>query len=146
MVDFIVYTDGGARGNPGPAGIGFVITDESGKVLKKAGKYIGEATNNIAEYEALVTALAELKKVVPKEKRKTANIEVRMDSELLVRQLSGEYQIKEEPLQLKFMKVWNLRVSEFPNMSFVHVRREHNSDADALVNQALDSNQKTLLG
>ncbi len=143
---YIVHTDGGARGNPGPAGIGFVICDEHAKVLKKAGAYIGEATNNVAEYEALIRALTELKKVIPKEKRKNAQIEVRMDSELIVKQLNGEYQIKEEPLQLLFVKVWNLRVSEFPHITFTHVRREQNADADALYNEALDARQNTLLG
>lgn len=142
---FIINTDGGARGNPGPAGIGFVIADESGKVLRKIGKRIGQTTNNIAEYEALVEALTELKKIVPKGERDASHIEVRMDSELVVKQLNGEYQIKEEPLQLKFVKIWNLRVAEFPNISFVHVPREENSVADALVNQAIDDVTKKLL-
>jgi len=141
---FIINTDGGARGNPGPAGIGFVITD--GKTtLKKEGKVIGEATNNVAEYEALIHALVELKKIVPKEERKEAHIEVRMDSELIVKQLNGEYQIKEEPLQLLFVKVWNLRVAEFPNILFTHIPREENSVADALYNEALDTHQSKLL-
>jgi ribonuclease HI len=121
---YIIHTDGGARGNPGPAGIGFVIADETGTTLKKIGKYIGKATNNVAEYEALIAALTELKKLVSKDARKKAHVDVRMDSELVVKQLNGEYQIKEEPLQLLFVKVWNLRVSEFPNISFIHVRRE----------------------
>lgn len=135
---YTVHTDGGARGNPGPAGIGFVIRDGSSQVLKNIGTYIGEATNNVAEYEALIRALTELKKVIPKEKRKSAQIEVRMDSELVVKQLNGEYQIKEEPLQLLFVKVWNLRVSEFPHVTFTHIPREENHEADALVNQAID--------
>jgi ribonuclease HI len=139
---YIVHTDGGARGNPGPAGIGFVIADEKGVALKKVGKYIGEATNNVAEYEALIHALTELKKVIPKEKRKESHVDVHMDSELVVKQLNGEYQIKEEPLQLLFVKVWNLRVSEFPNITFTHVMREDNSVADALYNKALDEHYK----
>lgn len=141
---YIVYTDGGARGNPGPAGIGFVIRGEH-EVLKKAGVYIGEATNNVAEYEALIRALSELKKVIPKEKRKEAKIEVHMDSELVVKQLNGKYQIKEEPLQLQFVKVWNLRVSEFPHVTFTHIPREENKEADALYNEALDNHQKKLI-
>lgn len=145
MQKFIVNTDGGARSNPGPAGVGFVIRDEAEKILKKAGVYIGEATNNFAEYEALIRALTELKKIIPKDKRDDAQIEVRMDSELVVKQLNGEYQIKDEPLQLQFVKVWNLRVAEFPNITFTHVPREENKEADALYNEALDSHQETLL-
>ncbi len=141
---FIINTDGGARGNPGPAGVGFTIKDEKGKLLKESGAYVGETTNNWAEYEALVRALGELKKIVPKPKREDAKIEVRMDSELAVKQLMGIYQIKDEPLQLQFMKVWNLRVSEFPNITFVHVPREENAEADKLVNAALDNAQGTI--
>lgn len=136
---YIVNTDGGARSNPGPAGIGFVIRDGEGKVVKQAGAYVGEQTNNWAEYEALIRALTELKKIVPKGRRDEAHIEVRMDSELVVKQLNGEYQIKDEPLQLQFVKVWNLRVAEFPNITFTHVRREQNAEADALYNEALDA-------
>ena len=136
-MEYTVHTDGGA--------IGFVIRDGSGKVLRKVGKRIGEATNNVAEYEALIVALGELKKLVPKGERKNAHVSVRMDSELVVKQLSGEYQIKEEPLQLLFVTVWNLRVSEFPNVTFTHIAREENAEADALVNNALDAEQGTLL-
>lgn len=136
---FIVHTDGGARGNPGPAGIGFVIKDEQSDVVKEGSAYVGERTNNWAEYEALVQALEALKKVVPKERRASAQIEVRMDSELAVKQLSGIYQVKDEPLQLQFMKIWNLRVSEFPHLAFVHVPREENAHADKLVNSAIDA-------
>ncbi|GMU73871.1 MAG: hypothetical protein AMXMBFR44_0700 [Candidatus Campbellbacteria bacterium] len=142
---YIVHTDGGARSNPGPAGVGFVIRDGHSQVLKNIGAYIGEATNNFAEYEALIRALIELKKIIPKDKRDDAQIEVRMDSELVVKQLNGEYQIKDEPLQLQFVKVWNLRVAEFPNITFVHIPREENFEADALYNEALDNHQGTLL-
>jgi ribonuclease HI len=138
----IINTDGGARGNPGPAGIGFTIRDESGALLREGGAYVGETTNNWAEYEALVRALGELKKIVAKEKRAGTRIEVRMDSELAVKQLMGVYQVKDEPLQLQFMKIWNLRVSEFPDITFAHIPREENAAADRLVNAAIDAAQQ----
>ena len=130
----IIYTDGGARGNPGPAGAGFVIKNE-GKTIASVGKYLGDKlTNNWAEYEALVLALQEAKKrgLVGKD------IEVRMDSELIVKQINGEYQVKEETLWPQYMKVHNLLVAHFPVHTFVHVRREENKEADRLVNEALD--------
>jgi len=135
MPKVVIYTDGGARNNPGPAGVGVVIKDGTKKIELK--KYIGERTNNFAEYEAVVLALTEAKK------RGLAGreIEVRMDSELIQRQLTNEYQIKEETLWPQYMKVHNLIVAHFPNIRFVHVRREHNSEADRLVNEAIDAAQ-----
>jgi len=135
----IIYTDGGARGNPGPAGIGAVITDEKGNVLKSVSKPLGVRTNNWAEYEAVILALVELKKLVPKNERKDTRVEVRSDSELVTRQLRGEYQIKEESLFPQFIKIWNMRVSDFPNLSFTHIRREENKEADRLANEAMDN-------
>lgn len=134
----ICYTDGGARGNPGAAGAGVFIMDGEGKVLKEISKFLGRQTNNFAEYEAVVIALEEAKKIIPKAKRKDAKVEVRMDSELVQRQLSGKYQIKEPTLFPHFIKIWNLRVSEFPHVTFTHVRREQNKDADRLANDAMD--------
>ncbi|MDO8514534.1 MAG: ribonuclease HI family protein [bacterium] len=129
----VIYTDGGARNNPGPAGVGVVIADGPKKVELK--KYIGERTNNWAEYEAVALALTEAKK------RGLAGreIEVRMDSELIQRQLTDEYQVKEETLWPQYMKVHNLIVAHFPNIRFVHVRREENEEADRLVNEAIDA-------
>lgn len=136
--DYIVYTDGGARGNPGPAGAGAYITDADGRVLKEAHKALGRQTNNYAEYQAVILAINELKKIVPKPKRSSVEIEFRMDSELIQRQLSGKYQIKEPTLFPLFVEIWNARVSEFPHMSFQHVPREKNKDADRLSNVAMD--------
>ncbi|MEK7065827.1 MAG: ribonuclease HI family protein, partial [Patescibacteria group bacterium] len=135
------YTDGGARGNPGPAGAGVFITDAIGKELKSVSKFLGHQTNNYAEYEAVVISLLEAKKMIPKAKRKEARVEVRMDSELVQRQLSGEYQIKEPTLFPQFIKIWNMRVSEFPHVTFTHVRREQNKDADRLANDAMDAQE-----
>lgn len=133
-MSIVIYTDGGARGNPGPAGAG-VVAHEEGRELFALKKYLGDhKTNNWAEYEALILALTEAKK-----RGLTGRaIEIRMDSELIVKQMSNEYQIKEETLWPQYMKVHNLLVAHFPQTTFVHVRREENKEADALVNKAID--------
>ena len=140
---FIIYTDGGARGNPGPAALGVVIQDGEGRMLKEYSEYLGERTNNDAEYEAVIFALKKLKQLVGKEKTKTARVEVRMDSELVVRQMTGIYKIEEERLAALFMKIWNLK-TDFGEVSFSHVRREQNRDADRMVNQELDRQESKL--
>ena len=132
-----IYTDGGARGNPGPAGIGAVILDERGKRLKEISKYIGETTNNIAEYEALIAALHAAKEIFGA-KLRDMKIEVCMDSELIVRQMNGIYKVKEPSLKERFAKVAHIRLEHAPNILFTHVRREKNKEADALVNAAID--------
>ena len=142
MIHYITYTDGGARGNPGPSGAGAYITDGEGKMISRAHKALGHATNNFAEYSAVILALETLKKIVPDKKRKTVYVEMRMDSELVVRQLSGIYQIKEESLFPLFIKIWNFKVAEFPNISFVHIPREKNKEADALSNIAMDESEQ----
>jgi ribonuclease HI len=133
----IVYTDGGARGNPGPAGIGVVITDEKNNVIKEYSKEIGIRTNNEAEYEAVIFALQKIKQLFGKEKVKKINIEIRMDSELVARQLNGKYKIEEEKLFPLFIKIWNLKM-DFGNISFVEIPREKNREADRLLNEELD--------
>ncbi|MDP4020850.1 MAG: ribonuclease HI family protein [Candidatus Adlerbacteria bacterium] len=138
MPDLIVYTDGGARGNPGPAAIGVVVEDRTGKILKELSEYMGETTNNQAEYEALLRALAALKTMFADQLREL-RVEVRMDSELVVRQLSGQYRVKEPGLKEQFAKVAKMRMEDVPNLTFVHVPREENTRADALVNDALDA-------
>ncbi len=130
MKKIIVNTDGGARGNPGPAGIGVVFSDSEEKVISTYHKYIGEATNNVAEYKALVWAL-ELAKNYEFDK-----IECRLDSELVVKQLNGEYKVKDQVLKELYSKVKELTF--FKPVSFSHVRREKNKLADKLVNQAID--------
>lgn len=127
----IINTDGGARGNPGPAAIGIVIG------TKKYGEFIGEATNNIAEYKAVVFALQKAKALLGKAKAKETDLEIRIDSELIVRQLTGKYKIKEESLKPLFLEVWNLK-QDFKNVQFVYVPREKNKEADRLVNKVLD--------
>jgi ribonuclease HI len=132
----IVYADGGARGNPGPAAIGAVI-ERSGHPIGKYSESIGERTNNEAEYEAVIFALKKLKHLFGKRKTQDLDIEVRMDSELVVRQLSGKYKITEERFFPLFIKIWNLKM-DFGNISFVEIPREKNREADRLLNEELD--------
>ena len=128
----IIYTDGGARENPGPAALGVVVGD------KEYSEYLGEMTNNKAEYLALVFALKKAKALLGGKKAAEAEIEIRMDSELIVRQLNGIYKIKEPDLQPFFIEVWNLRL-DFKKVTFHHIPREQNKRADRLVNRELDS-------
>lgn len=133
----IVYTDGGARGNPGPAALGVAIKDVKGNLIKKYGETLGIKTNNEAEYSAIISALKKVKALYGKEKTKTMEVEVHMDSELAERQLNGKYKIEEEKLFPLFIKVHNLMI-DFGKISFKHVPREENKDADRMVNEALD--------
>ncbi|MDD5032813.1 MAG: ribonuclease HI family protein [Candidatus Pacebacteria bacterium] len=137
----IIYTDGGSRGNPGPSGIGVVITDEKDYVVKKYSKDIGTRTNNEAEYEAVIFALQKAKQVFGKEKIKDLEIEIRMDSELVCRQLRGEYKILEEKLFPLFIKIWNLRL-DLGKIIYKEIPREKNREADKLANQAMDERKK----
>ena len=140
---FIIYTDGGSRGNPGPSAIGVVICNEKGEPLKKYSQAIGEKTNNEAEYEAVIFALKKIKALYGKEEMKKSQIEMRIDSELVVNQLNHEYKIEESNIQKFFLKVWNL-MFDFGKIKFVSIPREKNKEADKLVNQVLDSEQRSL--
>ena len=131
----IVYADGGSRNNPGPSALGVVITDDKGKVLKEYSRYLGEATNNQAEYEAVIFALQKAKLLKIKE------LEIRTDSELIGKQLLGKYKIKDPDLQPLFIKAWNLRL-DFEHVDIKIISREQNKKADKLVNQELDSRNK----
>ncbi len=129
----IAHTDGGSRGNPGPAAIGVYI-----KTLdKKYGVAIGTATNNDAEYQAIVFALKKIKQLIGADAASRADVEIRADSQLVVNQLSGTFKMKEESLWKYFIEIWN-RKQDFASVSFVYVLREENTVADAMVNEALD--------
>ncbi len=129
----VINTDGGSRGNPGPAAIGVFIKDaDSSEVVFEHGGYIGETTNNIAEYKALLKAVETARDMGAVE------IQVNMDSELIVRQMLGQYKIKQPALQELAGQVVKI-LKSFKKYSFTHVRREFNKEADALVNQALDA-------
>lgn len=125
-----IHTDGGARGNPGPAGIGAVI--KLGDKIHHHKKYIGEATNNQAEYQALILGLEKAKDLGVKE------VDCLLDSELVVKQLNREYRVKDKELALLFVKVWNL-AQQFEKITFKHIFREANKEADKLVNEAIDN-------
>jgi ribonuclease HI len=130
-----IHTDGGARGNPGPSGIGVVIEAVGGK--KTYREFIGYATNNEAEYKALLFALQKVKLLYGKTKVKSLSLECFLDSELVVKQLNHQYKINEENIQKFFLQIWNLTV-EFGEVKYIHVPREKNSEADRLANLALD--------
>ena len=132
MEKIIIYTDGGARNNPGPAGAGVVIIDGSKRFELK--KFLGSQTNNWAEYEAVALALQEAKKRGFAKRE----IEVRLDSQLVAEQLSDNYQVKEATLWPQYMKVHNLLVAHFPDAVFKYIPREQNKEADRLVNEAID--------
>ena len=138
MEKIIAYTDGGARGNPGPAAVGVYVIDESDQVIKEISEKIGNSTNNYAEYHGVLRALQTLKDLYGK-KTKEMSFELRMDSELVKKQLNHEYQVKEPGLVPLFMEIHNLRVANFPNLVLTHVKRALNKEADRLVNEALDA-------
>ena len=125
-------TDGGARGNPGPAAYGYVLETEDGTVLAAHGKTIGVATNNVAEYSALVAGLQKAAELAVDE------LEVVSDSELLVNQMRGAYKVKNEALRELWREASRL-ATRFDRISYSAVRREHNELADRLVNEALDA-------
>jgi ribonuclease HI len=131
MSKLIVNVDGGARGNPGPAAIGVVVRDGDGAVLEERGERIGRATNNVAEYKALLLGI-ELAAA-----HGGGEVELIGDSELIVRQVEGRYKVKDATMRELHAEV-KRRLADFESWSIRHVRREHNSDADRLVNQALD--------
>ncbi len=128
--EIVLYIDGAARGNPGPAGIGAVIKDRDTPVIQLS-EYIGEATNNVAEYSALLMALQKAREVGARV------LDIRSDSELLVRQLSGTYKVKNEGLKPFYSRVTEL-LSEFERVRFEHIPREQNTLADSLANRAID--------
>jgi len=130
-----IYSDGGARGNPGPAAAAAVlkkiINGEESETLATVAKYLGETTNNQAEYQGLIMGLEKAKKLGGRE------LEIRMDSELIIKQLKGEYKVKNAEIAKRFLEVHNL-FQHFNKISYRHIPREKNQEADALVNQVLD--------
>ena len=131
-----IYTDGGSRGNPGPAASAAVLKEmvagKEGKTIATASKYLGKTTNNQAEYMAIVIGLEKARALGGKQ------IEVHLDSELAHRQLTGKYKVKDPEIAKRFLEVKNL-LHAFQKVTFTHVRREKNAEADALVNKVLDS-------
>jgi|SRR5712692_1760468 len=129
--EWLMMVDGAARGNPGEAGSGAVIYDEHGAVVKELSRYLGRTTNNVAEYQGLLMGLEELIRMGKK------RISVRSDSQLLVRQLNGQYRVKDEKLKPRFERAMML-LRRFDSFRIIHVPRELNKAADRLANQSID--------
>lgn len=134
MQKLTIYTDGGARGNPGPAGAGAVVLDDTGAVITEISAYLGEQTNNYAEYEAIISALEYCKD----EGLTDAEIELRADSKLAIEQLSGNWKVKHPNVRAQFLRAQAL-ITEFASITFTHVPREENAHADMLANRAMDA-------
>ncbi len=130
----IIYTDGGARGNPGPSGIGVVVYNEQKELVREYSDFLGIATNNQAEYKAVILALKKAQELGGEELR------FYLDSELVVKQLRGEYKVKNQDLASLFLEVHNLSLN-FKKISYTHVRRELNKEADRLANEAMDKGE-----
>jgi ribonuclease HI len=130
-----LYTDGASRGNPGEAGAGVAILDDQDNELVATGKYLGQCTNNEAEYRALLFGLAKCKEFGK------GRIKIHLDSELIVKQISGAYRVKHPNLIPLFREAMQI-LSGFASFSVIHVRREKNSRADELANRAIDNHEK----
>ena len=143
MKKIIIYTDGGSRGNPGPAAIGAVFCNEKGQAIKKYSEYLGENfTNNQAEYQAVISALKKFKALFGKKLAQSSEIELRSDSEFLIKQLQGKYKILDPEIQSLFLQVWNLKF-DFKKVKFKLISREKNKEADQLVNEALENEARS---
>jgi ribonuclease HI len=142
MKKVIIFVDGGSRGNPGPSAVGFLFCNEKGQLFKEHSEYLGEdITNNEAEYRGIILALKKFKALFGNKLAKNTEIELRSDSELLINQLNGEYKILDEKIQPLFLEIWNLKL-DFKKIKFKLISREKNQEADRLVNQALDNQDK----
>lgn len=131
MKKIIIYSDGGARGNPGPAGIGVVLYDKEKNKIEEISEFLGKTTNNQAEYKALLSGIKRAKEL------KAEELECYLDSELVVKQLNREYRVKNQDLAPLFLEICNLSLS-FKKINYFHVPRELNKEADRLANEAMD--------
>jgi ribonuclease HI len=138
---FTIFADGGSRGNPGPAGSGAVVRDGAGTIIIEVSEFLGTTTNNVAEYTGILRALEKLYEHLGDDGAKDARVVVKMDSMLVVKQMNGEYKIKHPNLVPLAAQVKQVR-THFGNVSFAHVYREHNKEADALANKAMDRGQQ----
>lgn len=136
MIHFTIHADGGSRGNPGPAGAGAMIRDAFGSSVASVSEYLGVRTNNYAEYEAVILALTKVHELAKGQIADTV-VMVKLDSELVVKQMNGIYKVKHPDMQRQHTRLKDL-VAPFGLISFAHVPREQNSDADALANEAMD--------
>ncbi|MFA5744639.1 MAG: ribonuclease HI family protein [Candidatus Paceibacterota bacterium] len=134
---FTIHADGGSRGNPGPSGAGAMIRDALGNSVASVSQFLGTHTNNFAEYEAVILAFETLAKLVGAGKTSATEVVVKMDSELVVKQMRGEYKVKHPTLKVQHARLKKV-ITTFGDVAFTHVPREENSDADALANAAMD--------
>lgn len=134
---FTIHADGGSRGNPGPSGAGAMIRDEFGSSVASVSEFLGTRTNNYAEYEAVILAFETLAKLVGTKKVSETDVEVKLDSELVVKQMRSEYKVKHPVLKEQHARLTHV-AGAFGSVTFTHVFREENSDADALANAAMD--------
>ena len=141
-MQFTIHADGGSRGNPGPAGAGALIRDELGNAVASVSQFLGVRTNNFAEYEAVILAFETLAKLVGEGKAGTTDVVVKMDSELVVKQMRGVYKVKHPTMKEQHARLASLAAT-FKSVSFTHVPRAENSDADALANDAMDRGVST---
>ncbi len=137
MAHFTIHGDGGSRGNPGPAGAGAMIRDHLGNSVATVSTYLGIRTNNFAEYESVILALEKLASIVGAGKERATDVSVKMDSELVVKQMNGLYKVKHPLLKEQKARLTHV-VNLFGNVTFTHVPRAQNRDADALANEAMD--------
>ena len=137
-MEFTLYADGGSRGNPGHAGAGSVVFDTAGKRVVEVADYLGIATNNVAEYEAVLRGLVKLNAEYPEGYFKQQPLLIRMDSKLVIEQLKGAYKVKHPNLIPRYLEVKNVLARNFGTVRFEHVLRAFNKDADALANKAMD--------
>lgn len=143
MKKIIMYTDGGSRGNPGKAAIGVVFCNEKGQTIRSYSEYLGDnLTNNEAEYKAVILGLKKFKALFGKELAKNSEVEIRSDSELMIKQLNGEYKLQDEKIQQFFIEIWNLKF-DFKALKFKNIPREKNKEADRLANEALNANSSS---
>ena len=136
MKTLLIYTDGAARNNPGPAGLGVVFCASSGTVISSFKKFIGKATNNEAEYRAVILALNQAKSLHPEK------IQLHLDSRLVAEQVKGNFKIKEARLKRLFWQIRDLIMELGGNIEFIYIPREQNKSADKLANEAIDENEK----
>jgi ribonuclease HI len=129
--DLVLFADGGSRGNPGPAGAGAILLDDQGTAVAELSRFLGRTTNNVAEYQGLIMGLEAASK------EGASSLAVRLDSELLVKQLNGQYRVKAPNLKPLYQKAQGL-LRGFKRVDIQHVRREYNKEADRLANLAMD--------
>ncbi|MFI5260245.1 MAG: ribonuclease HI family protein [Candidatus Paceibacteria bacterium] len=137
MTHFTIHTDGGSRGNPGPSGAGAMIRDAHSSSVASVSQFLGIRTNNYAEYEAVILAFETLTKLIGTKEAEATMVEVKMDSELIVKQMKGIYKVKHPTMKAQHARLLVAK-AVFKDVSFTHVPRAENSDADALANEAMD--------